>query len=158
MKKAILGISLASALLLPTGAFAESQQVVKSEVYDKEKVPNKEFTPKSLNPNEKNSLAAVPYWSANSGQYALGGTWSTSDSYTSSSKSAKKAINRIYAKTKHYVDGGLRGSKSDNQYSASHAGADVNKGNWIVGDDEVYGEHAFEHSGYQSWYPETYGS
>ncbi|PEX80710.1 hypothetical protein [Bacillus cereus] len=157
MKKAILGISLASALLLPTGAFAESQQVVKSQVYDKEKVPNKEFTPQPLNPSF-NTLAAVPYWSANSGQYALGGTWSTSDSYTSSSKASKKAINKIWAKTKHYVDGGFRGSKTDTQYNASHAGAEVNKGSWIVGDDEVYGEHGFEHSGYQSWYPETYKS
>lgn len=57
MKKAILGFSLASALLIPTGAFADSQensqQVVKKEVYDNNKLPEKNFTPQSLNPNEK---------------------------------------------------------------------------------------------------------
>ncbi|MGG1168354.1 MULTISPECIES: hypothetical protein [Bacillus cereus group] len=160
VKKAILGFSLASALLIPTGAFADSQensqQVVKKEVYDNNKLPEKNFTPQSLNPNEKNSLAAAPYWRAKSGQYSLGGTWSTSDSYTSSSMSAKKSITRIYAKTKHYVDGGFRGSKADEQYNTSHAGAEINKGAWIVGDDEAYGDHQFELSGYQSWYTETY--
>lgn len=141
--------------MLPTGAFAATEPAMKSEVLDTEKIPSKAFTPQSLSPDVR---AAAPYWEAQSGQYTLGGTWTMSDSYTSSSMSSKKSINRIYAKTKHYVDGGLRGSSSDNQYNANHAGANVNKGQWLVGDDEVYGEHAFEHNGFQSWYPETYAT
>ncbi|WP_426934482.1 hypothetical protein [Bacillus wiedmannii] len=162
MKKKVIPVLLSSTFALGLFTFAPSSQasakeVVNPVVYDKEKKPYKSFSPQPLDPNS-NSLAAAPVYTAHSGQYALGGTWSTSDAYTSTSETAKKAIDRIYAKTKHYVDGGSVGSRADEQYNASHAGAEVNKGAWYVGDDEVYGEHVFQHSGYQTWRTETYAS
>ncbi|MCH4567570.1 hypothetical protein [Bacillus sp. ES1-5] len=162
MKKKVLSVVLSSTFAFGLFTFAPSSQAAANEgvnpvVIDKEKLPSKTFSPLPLDPNNK-GLAGGPYYSANSGQYALGGTWSMSDAYTSSSKSSKKSIDRIYAKTKHYVDGGSVGSRADDQYNSSHAGAEVNKGTWFVGDDEVYGEHIFTQSGYQTWKTETYGA
>ncbi|HDX9630432.1 TPA: hypothetical protein ROY30_004157 [Bacillus cereus] len=162
MKKKIIPVLLSSTFALGLITFAPSSQASANEgvspvVHDNEKLPSKTFSPLPLDSKITN-YAAGPHYSAKSGQYALGGTWSTSDSYTSSSKSKRKSIDRIYAKTKHYVDGGSVGSKADDQYNASHAGAEVNKGAWYIGDDEVYGEHIFANKGYQTWKTETYGS
>ncbi|PEX80711.1 hypothetical protein [Bacillus cereus] len=158
MKKIIASLSAAAFLILPVNGLVQAEEKkIESTVYDKDKVSSKSFTPAPLNPSF-NTLAAAPYYSAKSTfTYASGGV-STSDAYTSSSKTSKKQINYIYAKAKVYVNGVYKKSASEGNYNSSHAGAQTFAGETWFEDGETYGNHKFQHSGYQTWEPETYGT
>ncbi|MEL7657878.1 MAG: hypothetical protein AAGU75_18445 [Bacillota bacterium] len=65
-------------------------------------------------------------------------------------------IDRIMAKARLYVGGALYSDGIDDQTNASYAGAKPSKfPAFHLSSDELYGSHAFEMAGYQSWYPET---
>lgn len=146
---------------IPTNAYAviQNDEGIKKEVFDTAKLPNKVFQPSSVDGSVNPSFvlpALDYYWVAESSVGFWGGTTTSSDSYTDSSCSIKKPITHIYAKSKRYIDGALDTSKTDDQYTSSHASA-VCDGNGIhFTDIEAYGSHKFEQTGYQSWYPETY--
>ncbi|EJV57214.1 hypothetical protein BWGOE4_56770 [Bacillus mycoides] len=158
MKKIIASLSAAAFLILPFNGLVQAEEKkVESTVHDKAKVSSKSFSPASLNPNA-NTLAAAPYYAAKSTfSYSNGGI-STSDSYTSSSRSSKKSIDYIYAKAKIYVNGIFKTSSSEGNYNSSHAGAQGFAGETWFEDGETYGNHKFQHSGYQTWEPDTYGT
>lgn len=161
MKK-VFSLALALAMMGSSSVvFAETNKAdntLPKAVYDTEKVPSKDFTPYMID-GAKSDLKAAPYWSAKSTWYFGDKAGKvTSDSYTDSSKNSKKAIDRIMAKSKVYFQGALDGSNTDDGRNSSHAGtvAYCSSKVHIVGNHEVYGNHAFEESGYVSWYPETF--
>lgn len=156
MKKLMASLSVATFFILPINGIVHAEENnLNSTVYDKEKIPSKEFAPQSLNPNVR---AAAPYYSAKSTFTFSNGGISSSDSYTSSGKTSKKQIDYIYAKARVYVDGIYKSTKGEGNYNSSHAGVQVLVGETWLADGETYGNHKFQHSGFQTWEPETYGT
>ncbi|AMM91855.1 hypothetical protein ABES08_03350 [Peribacillus simplex] len=153
MKFKAASLVIAGSLILPSFALAESEDV--STIYDTTLKATKTFEAVPLD-DSISVNATKPYYVAKSSLYRLGGSYSTSRSYTSSAKTKSKAIDLIYAKTKHYVKGALQGSASDTEKNSSRAGAEVNYGKQYPGDWEVFGSHKFQHKGYKTWQPETY--
>ena len=148
-------------------AYTENPNKVKvsKKVYDIRKIPEKSFSPKAIkiDPSGEVTINASQggsgYW-----WYAIS-VWdktsqratSASLSFTDSTKSTKKTIDYIAADTRLYRDGGLVGSGSDSHTNSSQAGARFDYDEFAgFSDYEVYGNHTFEQSGYQSWYAETY--
>lgn len=165
MKKTLASIAiiLFSASSLSLTAYASGTDIVPSDVVlDSEKVPHKEFQPQLLD-NQQNKLSAAatgPYWVADSKcdeGYFSDNVLSYSASYTDNSKSNRKQIDRIYAKLTVYNDKAFAASGTDDQSNSSYAGATASVHFNLFADGESYGTHKFEHAGYQSWYPETYG-
>lgn len=164
MKKAVatIAIILLSVSSISLTANASGNKIVPSAVVDTEKVPHKEFQPQLLD-NQQNTLRAAavgPHWVADSScdeGYFSDNVLSYSASYTDSTKSTRKQIDRIYARLTVYNEKAFAASGTDDQSNSSYAGAtaSVHFNPWE--DGESYGTHKFEHAGYQSWYPETYG-
>lgn len=131
---------------------------IPSSVVDTQRLPEKEFTPKLIANNNISTLSAsAPYWTAKSTFSGSTGA-TTSDSYGSSDKSTRYSIDHIYAKARVYVNGVFKSEDYDDQYNTSRAGASVYAQTNFWDDGETFGLHKFEESGYQSWYPDTYGT
>lgn len=166
MKKLSLGI-VSLILVSNMGsitAHASTKEIPK-KVYDTKKIQQKAFTPSKTTEDSTVTPSVVlppepggPYWSATCGIYTLGGAWGKSVSYTSESKTTYYNINHIAVKVRRYWLGGLTGTGTDDKYNSPIAGVDVQKGTGGFGDHETFADHTFEHSGYQSWYPDTYAT
>lgn len=156
-KLKLLALVVSLITLTSTQVFATSTVIIPTVVENTAKVAEKSFQPKPISTQiTVLATSSTPMWYVKSTLYVLGGTVSTSDSFTDSTKAKRYAIDHIYAKTKYYVESSLKGSAQDEQYNNSHAGAECQRGTIYTGDAEVYGNHLFEHKGYQSWSPETY--
>lgn len=155
MKKIVLALICVCLFALSSPVLA-----MDNAVYDTQKIPHKVFSPAALNSANNTSLQVLsaPYWEVLSVWYIDDVGTSTSDSWTSSSKTTRYVIDHIYAKTKVYNRGVIDVTKADDQLNASHAGASARctSISHIFSDHEVYGAHTFEEAGFQSWYPETY--
>lgn len=166
MKKLSLG--LASLILissLSTINVKAADNDMQKKVYDTRKIHEKSFSPGKMSKGTEVTPSVVlppepggPYWSATCGIYTLGGAWGKSISYTSSSKSSYYNIDHIAVKVRRYVGGGLTGTGTDDKYNSPIAGVDVQAGQGSFSDHETFANHTFEHSGYQSWYPDTYAT
>lgn len=170
MKKKVL-TAIYSALIGTSLLLAFQTENVQAQNMDKEKtptavvdtrkLPEKNFKPQRIsNESQSSTLAATssgPYWSAKS---IFSGTYGTtsSDSYGDSTKTTRYSIDHIYAKARIYVGQTFRAENYDDQYSTSRAGITVGTQVSFWEDGENFGLHKFEHSGYQSWYPESYGT
>lgn len=132
---------------------------IPTSVVDTRKLPEKEFAPKliSNDTNISTLAASAPYWTAKSTFGGSAGT-TTSDSYGSPDKSTRYNIDHIYAKARVYVNQVFKAENSDDQYNTSKAGITVYAQTSFWDDGETFGLHKFEHSGYQSWYPDSYGT
>lgn len=139
--------------------FAANNISVPTVVNDTAKVAEKSFQPKPIS-SQVTTLAASssPMWYANSFIAWNDVATSSSDSYTDSTKTTKNKINRIYAQTRCYVNGGFQGNSTDDQANSSHAGAGYQASASVWDDVESYGHHIFELNGYQTWTPDTYGT
>lgn len=130
--------------------------ITKTAAYDFRKIPSKSFTPSTINNTMR--AAGDPHYTANCDFNNFLGTtikaWS--DSWTDDTKSSKFSIDRIMAKARLYKDDALYSSATDDNNDSSHAGASISKTPATLWGCELYGSHAFELKGYQSWYPETY--
>ncbi|GGJ16112.1 hypothetical protein [Paenibacillus hunanensis] len=134
-------------------------QLSATDIVDTSKAAEKEFSPSPINSQGQGiaSAAAAPYYVARS-DFSGSTAESISESFTDSTKSKRKNIDHIGARTVAYLNKGFVGERSSHQYNENQAAAIVsNIPNTIFGDGETYGHHVFEHAGYTTWYPESYG-
>ncbi|MEA4895897.1 MAG: hypothetical protein VB064_11650 [Oscillospiraceae bacterium] len=129
-----------------------------NSVYDFTKASSKTFVPGRTDGSYSvNSTGTERYFSADSTYHSFTCVFrSTSDAY-SNYGSDSWVIDKIEAKCRYYQDDALAASGIDTEYNASHAGATPSPMPTLLSSsDYIYGSHAFEEAGYQSWYPETY--
>lgn len=173
MKKIISGALIALMLSASSFAFADTDinnqaidinslgygQSTENAVFDTEKIPYKEFSPTTTENSDSISALAstAPHWTAHSDVSTLGVGSSYSESWTDSSKSKRKNIDHLGARSVVYLNQGYVGTDSDHKYNDSQARSVIDSKSGIAGDVEVYGYHAFDHTGYTSWFPDTYG-
>lgn len=132
-------------------------------VYDYEKIPEKSYCPKRISKDGFYLESPLTlYWYAMCKYHdpLFFDMWgeAQTDSYCDEEYSQRYAIDYIKAKVKLYVNGILDGSATDDDTNASHAGISLDYETQGSQDYEVYGLHACEEEGYESWYPETYDS
>lgn len=164
MKKllSIVTCFLLLVISIPTNVFAAEVNTTINAVYDTRKLPQKSYSPKQVRNVKGLSIlnSTINYsslfWSATAGYASQVGATAYSDSYTSSNKSTRAPIDHIYAKVTAYVSGSFQGSKTDNEWDTSRAGACVGVLKSFWQNEETYGNHTFEESGFESWYPDTY--
>lgn len=167
MKKLLLVLVMFTFILsiAPINAFGITNKTPKAETdHETEKLTEKSYSPKQIKSTGGTLQVIISpggggsshlYWVATIKILFLGGTQGMSDSYTDSSKTVKYAIDHIAVKVREYAHGGLIGSATDSEYNLPHAGITYGKGVGYSG-VEGFGNHTFEDSEYESWYPETY--
>lgn len=170
MKKIVSLLLICGLLLnLTIVSFAKTDTSLSATVYDTENLSSKSFSPKLLNNNNTFILAvtpAAPSWNCSVTPYYDGvifgncyGGIAVSDSYTDSSHNTRYAIDHIAAKSRVYdKSGALLASKNDDEKNASHAGCEALYSKYVDPGSTLYGNHIFEKSGFQSWYPETHAT
>ncbi|MMZ53032.1 hypothetical protein D1872_148100 [compost metagenome] len=168
MKKTISSLVITALLLLPSAAFAETTQNIDTNslgygksadnaVFDTEKAPFKEFSPSAVSGEGITLSAVAPFYTAVSDFHGDTGD-SISNAWTDSSQSKRMNIDHIGARSVVYLNKGYVGTNSNHRYNENQAYSYVTVPNAFFNDGEVYGYHAFEQSGFTSWYPETYGT
>ena len=131
----------------------EAILVAGDSVYDFRKLPSKTFSPERLDNQGFTATAALSLNFYANCELGSVNSRAWSDAVNGSSA---YPIDRIMATARFYKNSVLASSATDNQMNSSHAGAGVESRHAIWEDPDLYGSHAFEEAGYQSWYPETY--
>lgn len=146
------GLVAISLLTAPTVSFASSGSETEAELL---KQPADGISIITTNPEPDGTLAkgvaaaTVPFYRGQSKVYAIGGVSSFSDVFTDSSQATPMSIDRVYVKSKQYVDGYYANFAIDDRKRASHAGIYVKYGARPTGNQEVLGEHKFEQTGFK---------
>lgn len=173
MKGKVISLILTGVFCLTTvlPVFAITSNVP-SSVTDLEKKPIKSFTPQKIETNtpQKNEitsntitpLSITGYWNSicNFDETWPGQHYASaiSESYTDSTKSTRWPIDRIYAKVRVINYSGTLIGSAENEQKYSSVASTTSVPDSLVTDDHAISNHAFEMSGYQSWYPENYNS
>lgn len=161
MKKFSAFILVVCVLLLSFSmiVFAQGDSSIQSDegegnvaVFDTRRMPHKEFSPSVIDNTMISAKATNSggWWSAHCYKHSA-----TSTSYTDKNKTKRWAISKIGARFRGYRGNSLVESGSDTQYGSSYAGAS-DPNTTVTNLKSSIGNHTFEMTGYESWYPETY--
>jgi hypothetical protein len=171
MKKTLVSCLALTSIFAFSVDNSESVYAASSSVPDKveQKFVNESATFTPLSTSDGSSRADTlpgggdasgPYWHAtytfNDPLFGSPEAGAYSNSWTSTSESSRMAIDRIYAKARLYNNGGIYSSKVDDNTNSSYAGAVISNWPTSYSGTELYTNHIFQESGYQSWYPEGY--
>ncbi len=157
-KSVVSSVLAVSILALPSISFAAGDPEIEKELLKEPAngVSVVVTTPELEQPQNGIAAAtAAPYYRGQSKVYAIGGVSSFSDVFTDYTQVQTLSIDRVYVKSKQYINGIYTQSAVDDQKKASHAGIYVAYGARTIGDQEVLGEHKFEQTGYKVTILET---